>query len=96
MRPFIPWFLIAALVALLVGFAPPRIARACGPVVEVQFYEADGDIFVVHNLSKEPWTLINLEIVLTGSAGRLVFDTEDGGPARTCRGNSPRSATRWA
>lgn len=56
-------------------------ARACGPDIEVRFFEAaDGDVFTIANRSEVPWTLVELEIRLDGSIGRLVFDTADGGP----------------
>ena len=59
--------------------AAPFAARACGPEVVVSFYESGPDVFVIENKSTEPWTLVSLEISLTGSAGRLVFDTDFGG-----------------
>ena len=56
-------------------------ARACGPKIEIRFMEASGgDIFIISNTSQEPWALESLTIHLTGSHGRLVFDTVDGGP----------------
>lgn len=66
------------LVALLCAL--PGRAGACGPEVEIRFFEGDGDLFVIRNLSQEPWALVTLVLSLTGSRGRLVFDTDYGGP----------------
>ena len=54
-------------------------ARACGAWVEVAFFETDGDIFEIINKSQGPWSVDTLTIRLSGSRGRLIFDTEDGG-----------------
>ena len=55
-------------------------AWACGPKVEISFYEdSGGDVFEITNKSREGWSVASLVLSLTGSAGRLVFDTEDGG-----------------
>jgi len=57
-----------------------RPAFACGPIIDVQFYEdSGGDLFMIANKSEEPWLLVSLEIDLKGSHGRLIFDTADGG-----------------
>jgi len=71
-----------ALVVLAVVFIHigGNAAVACGPAVEVRFFESDGDIFQISNKSEGPWALVSLVIRLTGSRGGLVFDTEDGGP----------------
>lgn len=55
-------------------------AAPCGPEVEVWFVETDGDFFVIKNKSREGWSLVSLIIRLTGSRGRVVFDTAEGGP----------------
>ncbi|NQU60164.1 MAG: hypothetical protein HQ512_03460 [Rhodospirillales bacterium] len=67
----------AALAAVIFGTAP---VAACGPEVEIQFFESSSDIFAIKNSSQDPWFLVSLSIRLGGSRGRLVFDTEDGGP----------------
>lgn len=64
--------------AALLQAAAPGV-MACGPKVEVQFLESDGDVFVVANKSEEAWSIVSLVIQLTGSLGYLVFDTADGG-----------------
>ncbi len=57
-----------------------RTAQACGPRVEIRFYEdSGGDVFEITNTSQEAWSVASLVLTLTGSAGRLVFDTADGG-----------------
>lgn len=62
---------------LVLGGAP---ALACSPDIEVRFFEAaEGDLFMVANNSRDEWSLITLQIDLRGSAGHLIFDTEDGG-----------------
>lgn len=72
------WRLIVLSVLLSLGFAGR--AEACGPRVEIRFYEdAGGDVFEIVNKSQEDWSLESLVLTLTGSAGRLVFDTADGG-----------------
>jgi len=55
-------------------------AAACGIDIKIRFFESSGDIFAIKNASQELWYLVSLSIRLTGSRGRLVFDTEDGGP----------------
>ena len=70
---------MAVVGAFLGSHAPP--AWACGPSITIAFHESsDGDIFIIKNNSEEAWFLASLEITLTGSVGRLVFDTQDGGP----------------
>lgn len=64
----------------VLGLAAGAPARACGPEVVITFFESGPDIFVIENKSRDPWTLVSLEIHLEGSAGRLVFDTAFGGP----------------
>lgn len=55
-------------------------ALACGPKVAIRFFESsDGDLFEVINASQEPWLIKSLTISLSGSNGRLIFDTADGG-----------------
>jgi len=66
--------------AALIGLTAAT-ARACGPEIEIRFMEASGgDIFIISNVSQEPWALASLSIHLRGSMGHLIFDTEDGGP----------------
>lgn len=81
-------FFIGVLVAAWVlfsngpGLVPfgGNAAWACGERVEVQFFETDGDIFEITNKSRGPMSLASLVIRLTGSRGRLIFDSEFGGP----------------
>ncbi len=68
---------ILAAVFVLSAGAP---AYSCGARVEVQFFDADGDIFQITNKSEAPFALVSLLIRLTGSRGRLFFDTAEGGP----------------
>lgn len=55
-------------------------AWACGAKVEIQFFDSAGDIFQITNKSEAPFALVSLIIRLTGSRGRLFFDTAEGGP----------------
>ena len=55
-------------------------AYPCGARVEIQFFDADGDIFQITNKSEAQFALVSLIIRLTGSRGRLFFDTAEGGP----------------
>ena len=68
-----------ALFCAAVTLLPGSPASACGAWVEVAFFETDGDIFEIINKSQGPWAVDELTIRLTGSRGRLIFDTEDGG-----------------
>ncbi|MEK9673685.1 MAG: hypothetical protein VW268_14480 [Rhodospirillaceae bacterium] len=70
---------VIVLTGLMIWAARPLPAMACGPIIEVHFYESGPDLWVIKNQSQEPWTLVTLEIILTGSNGKLVFDTEEGG-----------------
>ncbi len=55
-------------------------AIACGPRLIVEFYESsDGDLFGVSNKSEAPWSVKTLTLILSGSRGRLIFDTASGG-----------------
>ncbi len=72
-------FAITALVAVLVLFGGSA-AWACGARVEIQFFDSDGDIFQITNNSETPFAVVSLIIRLTGSRGRLFFDTAEGGP----------------
>ncbi len=59
----------------------PHGAIACGPRLLVEFYESsDGDLFEVTNKSEAPWSVKTLTLILSGSSGRLIFDTASGGP----------------
>ncbi len=72
-------FAFAALVAVLI-LSAGNAARACGAKVEIQFFDSAGDIFQITNKSEAPFALVSLIIRLTGSRGRLFFDTAEGGP----------------
>lgn len=66
-------------VALTVMTIAP--AMACGPMATVQFMESSPqDRFEIVNNSADDWTVAYLELMLDGSAGGLIFDTEGGGP----------------
>jgi hypothetical protein len=55
-------------------------ALACGPRVEINFYEdGGGDVFEIVNKSQENWAVKSLVLSLSGSSGRLIFDTDGGG-----------------
>ncbi len=64
--------------AFILSAASP--AYPCGAKVEIQFFDSDGDIFQITNKSEAPFSLVSLIIRLTGSRGRLFFDTAEGGP----------------
>jgi len=78
------WPLLPALAALLLfaGAAPAHTAgTACGPQVLVTFEEsAPKDRFIIRNDSAPGWAITDVRIVLAGSRGKLLFDTEAGGP----------------
>ena len=77
-RAMRPAFVAAAI--SFIALLSPVLAEACGPRVELEFFESDGgDVFRVHNKSQEPWSVASLVISLNGSRGRVVFDTADGG-----------------
>jgi len=69
------------LAVLVLALAPFGVspAGACGAKIEIQFFDSDGDIFIIQNQSEGSQKLTSLAIRLTGSAGRLIFDTEYGG-----------------
>ena len=71
-------FAFAALVAVFVLSAGTP-AYPCGAKVGIQFFDSDGDIFAITNKSEAPFALVSLIIRLTGSRGRLFFDTAEGG-----------------
>ena len=64
-------FGVLAVVLMLSGATP---AAACGGRVEILFFDSDGDIFAEPKLALE-----SLVIRLTGSYGRVFFDTDFGG-----------------
>lgn len=65
--------------ALVMGASMP--ALACGPMMTVRFQEGSPwDRFEVVNNSSGDWQVIQLELLLDGSAGGLIFDTEAAGP----------------
>ena len=72
--------LILGVLAMVLLVSGPTPAYSCGAKVEIRFFDSDGDIFAIHNKSEGPLKLVSLVIRLTGSMGRLIFDTEYGGP----------------
>ncbi len=72
-------WVLGILAAVLILFGG-NAAWACGARVEIQFFDSDGDIFQITNKSEAPFALVSLIIRLTGSHGRLFFDTAEGGP----------------
>lgn len=71
--------MIAGILGLLLGAAAGP-ARACGPEVVIQFMDSSPDLFIIENKSLEAWTLLSLEFRMGNSRGRVVFDTDEGGP----------------
>ena len=69
-------FVVLAVVLMLSGATP---AAACGGRVEILFFDSDGDIFAIRNKSEPKLALESLVIRLTGSYGRVFFDTDFGG-----------------
>jgi hypothetical protein len=73
-----------ALPLLLAALAP--LARAddipvCGPTAVAAHREAaPSDRLGLENRSPEGWSIAEAEILLAGSSGRLIFDSEPGGP----------------
>lgn len=70
------------LLAALVGVAPlvTQAAPACGHGVSMVFTEsAPRDRFEIRNGSSSGQSIQRLTLDLSGSAGRLIFDTVDGG-----------------
>jgi len=55
------------------------VGTACGPYIQVKYYEDSPDYFEISNQSGEGWTLSSLKIDLTPSVGKLIFDTIPGG-----------------
>lgn len=70
---------VVGFLVLLWG-ALPLPARACGPEVVIRFVDASPDLFIIENKSLEAWTLLSLEFRMQNSRGRVVFDTDEGGP----------------
>lgn len=76
MRPLVA--ISAGLAALVQAQSP---ALACGPMATLSFVDSSpGDRFEVRNNSSGGWQLVQLALILEGSAGGLFFDTEPGGP----------------
>ena len=75
-------FLVLAACATLSAAAPAHTAgNSCGPHLTVTFEEAaPKDRFVILNDGAPGWAITDVRIVLVGSRGRLLFDTEAGGP----------------
>lgn len=62
-------------------FSVPATAQNCGPQVSVSFAESSPkDLIEIRNDSAPGWRLTEIAILLTGSRGELLFDTEAGGP----------------
>lgn len=55
-------------------------ARACGPLIEVNYLETDGDIMTIRNRSEQNWSLVTLTFLMGTSRGNVIFDTVYGGP----------------
>lgn len=55
-------------------------AKACGPVIDIQYYESAPDVISIHNRSEQAWSLTTLTFNLTTSRGAVIFDTAFGGP----------------
>ncbi len=79
-----PGFLASFVAGWLIAFAAVPV-HACGPVIEIDFYESGPDIMSIHNRSEEAWSLVSLTFNLSTSAGSLIFDTAFGGAGE----NSP-------
>lgn len=70
----------AMLTAAALGLAPVP-AFACGPMATVEFMESSPrDRFEIANNSSGAWAVAHLQLLLDGSAGGLIFDTQGGGP----------------
>jgi len=58
----------------------PAMAQTCGPQMRVEFFESSPkDLFIIGNVSAPGWRVTDLAILLDGSRGALLFDTEFGG-----------------
>ncbi|MEQ8587532.1 MAG: hypothetical protein RLO01_19260 [Thalassobaculaceae bacterium] len=69
--------LLALALFLLPGAA---LADACGPRLVVTFSEgAPTDRFTLYNASDPGWAITEVEIDLSGSRGRLIFDVTERG-----------------
>lgn len=60
-------------------FAPSAV-HACGPLIEVNYLETDGDVMTIRNRSEQAWALQSLTFNMTTSRGSIIFDTLYGGP----------------
>ncbi len=58
----------------------PDTARACGPLIEINYLETDGDVMTIRNRSEQSWALESLTFNMTTSRGSIIFDTLYGGP----------------
>jgi hypothetical protein len=57
------------------------LLAVCGPSATALHREgAPADLVVIENRSTDPWSIVEAQIDLGGSAGRLIFDTVPGGP----------------
>ncbi|MEM9146331.1 MAG: hypothetical protein AAGC57_09045 [Pseudomonadota bacterium] len=57
------------------------VQPVCGPVAEISYAdESPADVLVLRNTGDPEWRIQTAEILLQGSAGRLIFDTRPGGP----------------
>jgi len=61
------------------SLASAAVGPACGPYIEVRYYEDSPDYFEISNRSGEGWVLSSLKINLFASVGKLIFDTIPGG-----------------
>jgi len=71
---------IIGFIGILCGILAGLPARACGPEVVIRFVDASPDLFIIENKSLEAWTLLSLGFRMQNSMGRVVFDTDFGGP----------------
>lgn len=77
-KRFLAGFGCAAFAGMLLAHS--GTAYACTPDATVTFREgAPTDRFIISNDNASSWTLVSMAIVLRGSIGRLIFDTEEGG-----------------
>lgn len=71
---------VIGVLAVMMVLPWPNPASACGGRVEILFFDSDGDIFAIRNKSEPKLAVESLMIRLTGSTGRVFFDTDFGGP----------------
>jgi len=72
---------MGTLLAATVLFVQAADALVCGPRATAFHRESSpSDVMGIENGSTPEWSILRAEILLAGSAGRLIFDTEPGGP----------------